>query len=306
MDITKEQAIKLLNEGEAVSLPTETVYGLAARYDNAQAVEKIFTLKGRPRENPLIIHIASLEQLRKFVNEIPPLVQALAAKFWPGPLTLVLPIIPLAVPETIRSSLPTAAFRMPNHASTLDVLAKTGPVVMPSANLSGSPSSTCPGHVEDDFGKEFPILNGGVCRSGVESTILLVDDRVKILRQGMHAPQDFEEMLGFIPEIVGPAEKPICPGQMFRHYAPKARLLFSKTFPPGSTVIGFTNYAYPDCRVYSLSSLTSPEEAAKNLYAILRQLDADGVGLALIDNRFPKTPLFDTVRERLKKASGNL
>jgi len=167
------QAIEFLNTGKVVALPTETVYGLAASLKFPDAIKQIFTLKGRPQDNPLIVHTASMDQLTKYTDHLPEKFESLAELFWPGSLTLVAPANPLKVPRLVRAGLPTVAFRIPQHSLTLQVLQKTGPLVMPSANLSGRPSATLPGHVENDFGQSFPVVDGGPCSQGLESTILI-------------------------------------------------------------------------------------------------------------------------------------
>jgi L-threonylcarbamoyladenylate synthase len=168
MRISLTEAQKLLEKGHVVAIPTETVYGLGGLLKYPQAIEQIFTLKGRPNNNPLIIHVSSLQEIRLYVPHLPDEVDALAHAFWPGPMTLVLPIEPDKIPNKARAGLSTAAFRIPQHPLALQLLEKSGALVMPSANVSGRPSATSPEHVEADFGQDFPIVEGGPCRKAFD------------------------------------------------------------------------------------------------------------------------------------------
>lgn len=308
MRISPEEAIALLKSAENVALPTETVYGLAASLHYAKAIENIFALKGRPSSNPLIIHVASAALIHHYLADVPPDFQSLADAFWPGPLTLVLPIDPEKVPTSVRSGLPTAGFRVPDHPLTLDVLKSVGPIVMPSANLSGRPSSTNPDHVEKDFGSSFPVLDGGSCLKGLESTILYYQgERWVILRLGTISQDEFEALLGYRPAIIKKSsdEEPLCPGQLFRHYSPEAELILD---PEGildsPVIIGFLERNYPEGKkVIFLGSLQDPSGVAENLYGLLRQLDQVGISKAWIDMDFPRTGLWQTIAERLQRAA---
>lgn len=309
MRVHFEKACKLLQTGNVVAIPTETVYGLAATLSDPEAIEHIFRLKGRPADNPLIIHLADSSQVEFYSKDIPKDFDILANTFWPGPMTLVLPAEIEWVPSIVRANLNTVAFRIPSHPLTLQVLTTVGPLVMPSANLSGLPSATRPEHVENDFGKDFPVLDGGECYRGVESTILMYNEtQWEIVRLGALNPEIFEPYLGYCPTInerIGDAH-PICPGQLYRHYAPHATLILDKGISPDAigTVIGFSDRSYPSsCRVYQLGSAANPEEVAKNLYEILRKLDTEGIEKAWVDTEFPTTGLWSTVAERLRKAS---
>lgn len=307
MRIYLDQAISLLNSGQLAAVPTETVYGLAASIHYPEAIEQIFSLKGRPSNNPLIIHASSIQQVAAYASLLPKGFEALANAFWPGPMTLVLPIHVEKIPSTIRSGLPTAAFRIPNHPLALELIDQTGPLVMPSANLSGKPSSTCIEHVEQDFGAGFPVLDGGACSNGLESTVLIFQESEwKIIRQGSLTPDQFLPILGVCPKIDSDltGNAPLCPGQLYRHYAPKAQLILKEAFHPGDqgVVIGFPGKEYPSkCEVRYLGK--TPQESAKNLYGVLRQLDIDQIPSAYIDDSFPSEGLWMTLRERLKKAS---
>lgn len=309
MKIQSEDAIHLLKTGNVVAIPTETVYGLAASLSQPPAIEQIFTLKGRPSHNPLIIHVADESQLKPFVKEYPPGFSQLAKAFWPGPMTLILPIQPHVIPSIVTAGLSTAGFRIPNLDLTLHIIKATGPLVMPSANLSGRPSATSAAHVEEDFGRDFPVLDGGSCQKGLESTILIFQDGVwVIIRQGSLPPIAFEEVLGYQPEVITTvsADKPICPGQLYRHYAPKAQLILGdrSRIHEAACIVGFKDRLYPhDKRQMLLGSLDQPEEVAANLYKILRQLDQENIPSAWVDMDFPSDGIWKTIAERLTKAS---
>jgi len=310
MHVSIVQASQLLKSGHVVAVPTETVYGLAASLHHPKAIEHIFTLKNRPSNNPLIIHLADAKQLASFSDAFPPHFEQLAAAFWPGPLTVVIPVAAEKVPVKVRARLQTAAFRVPANPLTRQLLALSGPLVMPSANLSGTPSATLAAHVEHDFGIDFPVIDGGECSSGIESTIIMYQEGLwKILRLGALAAEAFVNVLGYEPEVVVTAKGkiPLCPGQLYRHYAPKAKLVLVTEFSLNTEdgiVIGFSDRLYPDnYRVISLGASDAPEEAAHNLYAVLRQLDSEGLDLAYIDIDFPETGLWRTLKERILKAA---
>lgn len=308
MIITLEEASKRLLSGGVVAVPTETVFGLAASIYHEEAIKQIFMFKGRPSDNPLITHVSSIKQVEVLTEELPQDFINLVEVFWPGPLTLVIPIIKERLSSTICAGLPTAAFRMPSHRIALALIEKTGPLVMPSANLSGKPSSTMSSHVESDFGKEFPVLAGDDtnCSLGLESTILLYKNgRWTIGRLGAISPEQLFPILDYIPTFENEQKKPVCPGQRYRHYAPKCALHLTDT-PPADcdVIIGFNDREYPkNKRVISIGSLVSPEESAHSLYSVLRLLDDESIPQAWVDTHFPHEGLWSTIRERLNKAS---
>lgn len=307
MHISIKEAAQHIHNGGVVAIPTETVYGLAAALDQPNAINQVFELKGRPSNNPLIIHVPDVASVMKFVKKVPRDFELLVTAFWPGPLTVVLPVDTTKIPERARAGLPTAAFRVPNHSVALELLKLTGPLVMPSANLSGRPSATHPEHVEADFGSEFPVLDGGSCACGLESTIVHFNgERWQVIRQGAIAPEEFLPFFGYLPKVIQKVgSNPICPGQLYRHYAPKAKLTLSKsaTLLKG-VIVGFSDRAYPaaEC-VFSIGSSSKPEEVAEKLYAVLRQLDQENIEAATIDIQFPYSGLWATIHERLKKAA---
>jgi L-threonylcarbamoyladenylate synthase len=307
MRINLEQAVSRLKGGRVIAVPTETVYGLAASLEQEEAIQQIFLLKGRPATNPLIIHLAETHQLNAYVSNFPPGFQELANAFWPGPLTMILSVHPTSISSTVRAGLPTAGFRLPRHPLALQLLRQTGPLVMPSANLSGKPSATQVEHVEEDFGMGFPVLDGGSCQKGLESTILsYTKGKWVLLRLGSLPAESFISILGYLPEIVEvKGEAPLCPGQLFRHYAPKAKLLLDPEKKEyASFILGFKERSYPqDKKIIYLGSLTHPEEVAEHLYGALRQLDQERALAAWVDMDFPDEGLWVTIDERLRRAS---
>lgn len=306
MKISFLQACALLQDKQVIAIPTETVYGLAAPLDSEEAIEKIFALKNRPAKNPLIIHVDSAEQVLDFAQELPPQFHELTEAFWPGPLTLVIPVRSGVISSRVTAGLPSAAFRMPAHHLTQQLLHHIGPLVAPSANLSGRPSPTTPEHVASDFGEDFPILDGGHCTQGMESTILyFIEDQWAIIRLGALPAEVFRPLLGYEPRIhqADSPQAPLCPGQLFRHYAPQAKLILSGDPLPGRPIVGFAERAYPaGSPVLYLGP--SAEEAAYHLYDILRQIDARQFTEVWVDMNFPDHGLWLTIRERIKKAAG--
>lgn len=308
MRVSVDQAIELLNDGQPVALPTETVYGLAAALKDEDAIDDIFRLKGRPRNNPLIVHVSNIEMLGGLADHIPDEAKVLIKKFWPGPLTLVLPANQKAVPDSVRAGLPTAAFRQPQHKGTLEIIKAVGPLVMPSANLSGRPSATAPEHVEEDFGTDFPIVDVDWATAGIESTVITWHHgRAVTLRHGAITAEELEEVLGYPLQHLGKPEEgatPMSPGCLFRHYAPKAKLHLKGNPKDYPAVIGFSDRLYPmTCRFFSLGNSQHPEEAAEGLYDTLRQLDQAHITEAWVDMDFPRHGLWLAIADRLHRAS---
>ena len=295
MLITIDEACRLLKNEEVVALPTETVYGLAATLSSTDAIGKIFSIKKRPSDRPLTITIADKDQVHLFAHSIPKDFHILAETFWPGPLTLVLPAQKEWVPDVVRGGLDTVAFRIPSHPLTLKVLSEVGPLVLPSANLSGKPSATCVSHVERDFGQDFPVLDGGESQQGIESTILLsLDSKWYILRLGAITPDLFEPYLGYTPKLYS-ASKPL-------KYTSSLKLILDKPYSNQEAIIGFEDRTYcPNATFFSLGDSHHPEEALKKLYEILRHLEDLKITEVWVDTDFPKTGLFLTLEERLQK-----
>ena len=304
MRITIDEALALFLQDDVVAIPTETVYGLAAPITSIKAMEKVFSLKKRPLSNPLILHVKNALECVKYAALLPPHFVALTEHFWPGPLTLIVPVKTELIPSIARAGLSTCGFRMPRHALTQKLLEQCSPLVAPSANLSGRPSGTRPEHIEDDFGVFFPVLDGGESVLGLESTILSFQEgRWRLARQGALSQEVLHSVLGYTPTCLQINEKPICPGQFFRHYAPNTRLILSEN-AAGDSIVGFSDRSYPGAKkVFLLGSSSSAEQVAKNLYDILRQLDLERIDEACVDMNMPHEGLWNTIRERLIRAA---
>lgn len=229
---TISTAAQILKNGGLVAIPTETVYGLAANALDGEAVKKIFIAKGRPQDNPLIVHVSSLEEITPLVETVDPRLYALAEKYWPGPLTVIMKKSAL-IPDEVSAGLETVAIRMPSHEGAREIIAASGlPLAAPSANASGKPSPTKAGHVIEDLdGKIDAVVDGGECFVGVESTVVtLVTDPPTLLRPGGITPEQLEDVLGEIQ--ISPAvfeklkdnEKAESPGMKYKHYAPAAQV----------------------------------------------------------------------------------
>ena len=308
MRIDLKEAVKLLLKGGVVAIPTETVYGLAARLADELAIRKIFDLKGRPSDNPLIVHLAEVNDLSKVVKRVPATFERIL-KFWPGPLTVVLPVHEETVPVVARAGLPTVAVRVPDKAVTRELIRQVGPLVAPSANISGRPSATTAQHVEKDFGPEFPVLDDGPCAAGVESTVILLeDDGWQLLRHGAVTEEDLTLLLG----VAQPSKNEslaLSPGQKYRHYAPRCELVLcgergrleSGPFE-FSAVLGFDDTVTP-LPLISLGRRQDFTENLRRLYAALRALDDSNFLMVGVDFSFLKTGLGATLAERLTKAS---
>jgi L-threonylcarbamoyladenylate synthase len=295
------RAAKALRAGRLVAMPTETVYGLAARADDPVAVASIYTAKGRPKFNPLIAHCANLEMAQR-EGDFSANALKLAAAFWPGPLTLV---VDLASSHTVcdlaRAGLDSIAIRVPAHPVAQALLSEIGqPLVAPSANPSGKISPTEAAHVAADMGEKLElILDGGACQAGVESTI--IDARGKapaLLRPGSLDPDQIESVWpGLIRQAQNP-NAPQSPGQLLRHYAPNARLRLNADVPHDSEAyLGFG----PGPATLNLSPTQDLTEAASNLFSMLRRLDAahDKIAVAPIPNH----GLGEAINDRLTRAA---
>lgn len=305
MLISPEEASALLLSGKVVALPTETVYGLAAAIHHPKAILQIYTLKGRPSNNPLIVHLSSPHQLERYITERPPHSEDLIRAFWPGPLSIVLPA--KGIPDEATGGLTTAAFRIPNLTVTRAIIDETGPLVMPSANLSGKPSGTSTQDLLEDFGDQLPIVDGGVRPGGIESTVIhFIDGMWAIIRLGAISAEELAEVLGYLPKFAETtAQQPTCPGQLYRHYAPKAHLHLQKEFHKETgIVLGFSDRSYPSTlTLIPLGTSDSPYTTAENLYAVLRECDRRNLRDVWVDFDLPTGGLWETLRERIKKAA---
>ncbi len=296
-----ENAIEYLKGGELVALPTETVYGLAASADNETAVKKIFEAKGRPAINPLICHIAGVEMAQNFA-EFDDISLELAERFWPGPLTMVLPSKVSQIAPSVTAELPTIALRSPNHRHFLDIInGVNGPIAAPSANKSGKMSPTRAEHVKRDFDDEIAmILDDGPTRLGLESTVITVENRqVILLRHGAIPAEKIAEVIGYAPIAETKSMSPRSPGQLLKHYAPKTRIVLNST--AGEICLGFGTGGTLD-----LSPSQNTQEAAQNLFFMLEELDQiaqkrskDCIHIAPI----PNTGIGAAINDRLQRAA---
>lgn len=307
-DINK--AKQLLAAGELVAIPTETVYGLAANALNAEAVTKIFQVKNRPVFDPLIVHVASLDQAKTHIRNIPSKAERLANSFWPGPLTLVLEKND-DIPELVTSGLPTAGFRCPDHhlaRKLLEVL--DFPLAAPSANPFGYISPTTPQHVQDQLGDKISyILDGGPSAIGIESTIIGFDNHGAIVyRTGGLNLEEIEKITGTVRSEINTSSDPKSPGQLVSHYAPGKKLvvgdlekLIAENASRPTGVLSFRkDYGVP-CQ-FILSPSGDLAEAARNLFSALRKLDASPVEV-IVAEFVPDRELGRAINDRLKRAS---
>ncbi len=307
-------ARKWLELGEVVGIPTETVYGLAGNALNADTVLKIFTVKERPHFDPLIVHTFSVNEVEKYVEDIPAMAQDLMEKFMPGPLTILLKKKAI-IPDIVTSGLDTVAITVPDHPLTLELLRQLSfPLAAPSANPFGYISPTNAQHVLDQLATKIPyILDGGPAHIGVESTIVgFEDDIVTIHRIGGLAVEDIEKVIGKVQLNIQVSSNPQAPGMLKSHYAPRKPLLFGvAAFEADSNfkkkkmgVIAFDKYVNGFDEQYQI--LLSPtgdlNEAAKNLFAAMRKLDTGDVDL-IYAVEFPKHGLGLAINDRLERAA---
>jgi len=306
-----ERAAKLIREGGVVAFPTETVYGLGASAFDALAVARVFELKARPRFDPLIVHIAALTEVESLATSFPRAAQKLAEHFWPGPLTLVLPKRPI-VPDIVTAGLPSVAIRQPDHPVALALLLAAGvPIAAPSANPFGRTSPTTAAHVAEHFGEQLDlILDGGPCRVGVESTIVsFVEPMPVLLRPGGVSLEEIELAIGPVAVQTSNGERPLAPGQLPSHYAPRTplSLLNEGAARDGAGRVGLLSFRRPlDCiglaAVEILSEQGDLREAAANLFAAIRRLDAQRLDLIIADP-VPEAGLGRAIMDRLRRAS---
>jgi len=297
-------AAETLREGGLVAFPTETVYGLGADAAQPSAVAKIYAVKGRPRFNPLIAHVLNLEAACREAL-LPPQALRLAEKFWPGALTVVAPAAPDgAVCDLARAGLPSVALRAPAHPvarALLEVFG--GPIVAPSANLSGRVSPVAASHVAQDLsGRIELILDGGRAQAGLESTIVsFLGAEPALLRPGAIAREDMEAALG--GPLAPPSEKIAAPGMTLAHYAPRARLrLDARSLAPGEAGLDFAGALAVGAEGLDLSPSGDLSEAAANLFAHLRALDDRGVERIAVAP-IPERGLGEAINDRLRRAA---
>ncbi|KJS23901.1 MAG: translation factor Sua5 [Hyphomonadaceae bacterium BRH_c29] len=299
---TLQLAAMHLRGGGLVAMPTETVYGLACNAANPDAVVRLYEAKGRPRFNPLIAHVASMEMAEQEAV-FSPLAREIAAKFWPGPLTMVLPVASTGtVSDIARAGLDTIALRMPAHPGARALIETFGkPLVAPSANRSGHISPTTAQHVKEDLdGKVDLILDGGPCERGIESTIVsFVGEHPVLLRAGALETSVLNDALGGTLAVRGDEDGISAPGQLKSHYAPNARVRLDAEAPePGEGWLAFGETPWPGL---NLSETGDLREAAKTLFAALRTLDAshDRIAVAPV----PNDGLGEAINDRLARAA---
>lgn len=324
-DSAFQQAKSLLQKGLPVAIPTETVYGLAAPINNLYAVEKIFSIKQRPFFDPLIVHVASIEQAKKCVTSWPDLAQVLAENFWPGPLTLVLNKNS-SVSDLISSGLPSVGLRIPNHPMTLKLIRELNvPLAAPSANKFGRTSPTAAQHVADEFKNESVfVLDGGPCQVGIESTVLLVkSEQISILRQGVITASQIEGVLHKHQQKftwIENVSKKESPGHMKHHYMPDVPLIFC-TKPVELPILKKWLLQHKDQIPQSVEGVSlkplnkleksqelvlshDPALAARQLYAQMRTLAGSECDfIYFIQKDFHKTETWSGILDRLLKAS---
>ncbi|MGM0589370.1 MAG: L-threonylcarbamoyladenylate synthase [Bacteroidota bacterium] len=313
-----EACVSHIKRGEVVAFPTETVYGLGADASNPSAVRKVFETKGRPSDNPLIVHISDISQLDDLVTDISDPVRKLMNQCWPGPLTLVLPKQPQVL-DLVTAGLNSVAVRMPKHELALAFIERTGPLVAPSANTSGKPSPTKAQHVRDDFGDQVEVLDGGPCQIGLESTVLdVTQEPYTILRPGYYGAQELSRIAGLAVRSHSKSISdqtdtsiPKSPGTKYTHYTPQAQVRWIR---PGETPTSSDQILYLIHSPSSDQSKTSniiifeeiPQMAAE-LFDRFRQADHEGFEEVVIqpfEKEQSKESLVEALLNRIEKAIG--
>ncbi|MBW8349991.1 threonylcarbamoyl-AMP synthase [Bacillus sp. IITD106] len=321
-----DEAAAFLINNEVVAFPTETVYGLGANAKSDEAVAKIYAAKGRPADNPLIVHISSTNQLQDLVAEIPEKSMKLMNALWPGPLTLIFQKKQGAVSEIVTAGLDTIAVRMPDHPVALAVISASGlPIAAPSANRSGKPSPTTADHVAKDLdGKIAGIVDGGATGVGVESTVIDCTGTTPIiLRPGGVSKEEIESLIDHVEmdaSLKDKEEKPKSPGMKYKHYAPAAPLFLADGEPAwvqslindkrnqglkvGVMASSETASFYDADKILDLGSRRNLSEVAHSLYDSLRALDETDLDI-LFSEVFPETGVGAAIMNRLDKAAGH-
>jgi len=299
----------ILEKGDLVAIPTETVYGLAANAFNAVSVIRIFETKNRPHFDPLIVHVASIDRVRDVVAELPPLALTLMKTFWPGPLTIVLRKSN-RIPDIVTSGLDTVGVRMPDHPLTLELLRSLDfPLAAPSANPFGYISPTTALHVAEQLGDRISyIVDGGTCAVGVESTIIDCTGKTPtVLRLGGTTIEQISEAIGPVEVNTVSTSAPLAPGMTLSHYAPRKPMhvgniadLLRET--EGEVSVLSFQYPYPNHRNFRLSETGDLNEAARNLFSAMRMLDSDPSN-TIIAEWVPNVGLGRAINDRLRRAA---
>lgn len=304
------RAKQLLEAGELVAIPTETVYGLAGNALDVISITKIFTTKNRPQFDPLIVHVPSLEKAGDYVSEIPELAKKLTEKFWPGPLTLLLKKKNI-IPDLVTSGLDTVGIRCPDHELTRALLSSLSfPLAAPSANPFGYVSPTQPSHVNDQLGDKIEyILDGGVCPVGIESTIVGFENNTPIVyRLGGLSVEDIESVVGKVIVQTHSTSNPKAPGQLKSHYAPTKKVIIGDIDQLIQTHsgkrIGLLSFQkdFGLSNQIILSPLGNTEEAAQHLFSALREFDKLPVDV-ILTSLLPEKGLGRAINDRLRRAA---
>ncbi|WP_128543763.1 L-threonylcarbamoyladenylate synthase [Larkinella soli] len=311
-----ETAKKLLEAGEVIGIPTETVYGLAGNALDPEAVLKIFRVKNRPSFDPLIVHTDTLGKVEQFVKTLPDPARRLADRFWPGPLTLLLPKKPV-IPDLVTSGLDHVAVRIPNHPLTLQLLARLDfPLAAPSANPFGYISPTAAGHVVDQLGDQIPyVLDGGSSQVGIESTIIGFSEGGPVVyRLGGMSLEQLEKVVGKVSVRSHSTSNPKAPGMLSSHYAPRIPVVLQTPeaalkdhLPERIGVLAFRHISplIPAEQQQILSPAGDETEAARHLFAAMRSLDAMNIDI-IVAELLPDMGLGRAVNDRLRRAAVKL
>lgn len=310
MIVSLKQAAELIKSGEVVAFPTETVYGLGADAKNISAIKKTFDIKGRPADNPLIVHISNSCQLDGLVSVLPEYFHQLSDAFWPGPISFVLKK-DNSVPDLVTGGLPTVAVRMPDHPIALNLIEITGPLTAPSANKSGKPSPTRPEHIVTDFGDDFPVIDGEPSKIGLESTVIdLTTDIPAIFRPGAVSKEMIEDVLEV--EVIDRTEtspniQPKSPGLKYSHYKPNADVSWVDEVPtsPDSNSYYLTHSSIDVSKSKNLIRFNGDfNDMARSLYDHFRTADHLGYSQIWVE-KLPDNfthPLIAPLKNRVQKA----
>jgi L-threonylcarbamoyladenylate synthase len=296
--ISLNEAAARIREGGVVAFPTETVYGLGANALDPVAVARIFELKGRPASSPLIVHVASIQMARTLVTEWPAEAEELARRYWPGPLTMVLPKAS-AIPDIVTAGLPTVGLRMPAHPIARDLIEAAGvPIAAPSANRFAGLSPTSPAHVREAFGDAVEVLEGGLAEVGIESTVVsLAGGKLTLLRPGMIC-------LGDLERVSAPSDEAHpAPGMHARHYSPRTRLLLvddPAKLPDRRGAYLWWNQ--PGLAARSVRMPSDPQGYAARIYGVLHDLDRENWPWIAVELP-PQGPDWAAILDRLTRAS---
>ncbi|AEB30363.1 putative ribosome maturation factor; RNA binding protein [Carnobacterium sp. 17-4] len=323
------KAAQKIQQGELISFPTETVYGLGADATNEAAVKKVYSAKGRPSDNPLIVHVSTIEEVEQYVQEVPEVAKKLMQTFWPGPLTLIFKVKDHVFAPTVTAGLASVAMRMPDNEVTLQLIRKSGkPLVGPSANTSGKPSPTTADHVYHDLkGKIAGVLDDGDTGLGLESTVLDITDPKlpTILRPGATTKEALEKVIGTVfvdRHLISNDEVPKAPGMKYKHYSPNEPVVIVvgeseiwqkaiKTYQKQGEKIGLlanqdllNQFQDTVTATYSLGENKNIHDASRRLYSGLRYFETTDATLILAEAHEQKG-LGEAYMNRLQKAAGN-